>query len=269
MNGVVAAMIAPRGEPQLGALLLGFVILVVGLAALSLRRRPHPLQSGTATTRSLLYALTYGLSAGSFARVIGIALMGQERSPWLLALGDVLFVTVTLFVWVMALAEGHSFRDLGIRPVAPGRFVVTTLMGLGAVAVYGFEPYRALLAGQVTLTSDTVVFALLAATLGSAIPEELLFRGYMAGSMVGRTKVWARVALTAIAFTVVRSIRYAPTLELGSQAWVFYNLGVVLPLGLWWGLMRELAGGAIWPSLVSHVLLEYGTTLAGASPDHP
>lgn len=269
MPGVIAAFVAPAGEPMLGVLLAGFVILVVGLAVLSLVRKPHPLQSATATTRALLYALTYGLSVACFTQVIGDALNGPERSPWLLALGDVLFVTVALFTWVMALVEGHSFQDYGLKSIAAGRFVLTTLMGLGAVALFAFEPYAALLGGKVPLSADTVVFALLGSTLGSAIPEELLFRGYLANSLTGRTRLWARVALPALAFTAVRSLHHAPSLELGSQPWLFYNLGVVLPLGLWWGLMRELAGGAIWPCLASHALLEYGTTLAGATPGRP
>jgi hypothetical protein len=48
-----------------------------------------------------------------------------------------------------------------------------------------------------------------------------------------------------------------------------YIFGVALPLGLWWGLMRELAGGAIWTCLISHILLELGPTLAGTSPALP
>jgi membrane protease YdiL (CAAX protease family) len=45
-----------------------------------------------------------------------------------------------------------------------------------------------------------------------------------------------------------------------------YIFGVVLPLGLWWGLMRELSGGSLWPSLISHFFMEFGITLAHSSP---
>ena len=44
-----------------------------------------------------------------------------------------------------------------------------------------------------------------------------------------------------------------------------YIFGVVLPLGLWWGLMRDLAGGSLWPSLASHFFVAFGTTLASTS----
>jgi hypothetical protein len=82
-------------------------------------------------------------------------------------------------------------------------------------------------------------------------------------SLEGRTRMWSRIAISAIAFTTARGLRYAPGLGLGTPAWLFYLFGVVLPLGLWWGLMRELAGGSIWPSLTSHVLLEFGVALSG------
>jgi hypothetical protein len=50
---------------------------------------------------------------------------------------------------------------------------------------------------------------------------------------------------------------------------LFYIFGMVLALGRWWGLMRELAGGTLWPCLLSHVLLEFGTALADTSPTFP
>jgi len=77
------------------------------------------------------------------------------------------------------------------------------------------------------------------------------------------------VALPALAFTAVRSLRMASALGLGSPAWLFYIFGVAFPMGLWWGLMRELAGGTIVPCLLSHFLLEFGPSLAGASPAFP
>jgi membrane protease YdiL (CAAX protease family) len=263
------ALAAPASEPQLGSLVAGFVLLVAGLAALTVRRLHDPMQSPRTTRRALLYALVYGLCSACFARVISGALLGREHSPWLLALGDVIFVTIGLYVWVMALAEGHALRDYGFRRVPPRRLVITGLMGLGAVALYALIPYRELFAHRVPTSPDTLVFALLFAAIGSALPDELIFRGYLMSSLNGRMSRWARVALPALAFTVVRSMRVTPSLGLGSPAWMFYIFGVVLPLGLWWGLMRELAGGALWPCLASHFLLEFGITLAGAAPAFP
>jgi membrane protease YdiL (CAAX protease family) len=258
-----AASGAPS-QPQLGALVAGFLLLMVGLAGLTVRRHRHPLQSANATRRSFEYAIVYGLCATSFGRVIGGALLGHSQSPWLFALGDVIFVTLGLYVWAMALAEGYSLGDYGFRRTAPARFFFTVAMGLAAVAVYALTPYRALIEKQVTVTPDTMVFSVLYASLGTALPAEMLFRGYMMSSLDGRSSVWARVMLPALAYTVIRSLRIGP-LGIDSPDWIIQVFGVALPLGLLWGLMRELAGGVIWPSLISHFLLVLGTTLAGVS----
>lgn len=261
--------LTPPVQTLSGSLVGGFIILVIGLAALSFRRARHPLHSRTATTRALLYALIYGLASAAFARVIGAALTGQERSPWLLALSDVVFVTMGLYVLVMALVEGYSPRDYGFRPVPIARLALTMVMGVGVAIVYAFDAYVRIASHRVPVNADTLAFAALAATLGSSIPEETLFRGYLMSSLDGRTREWMRIGLTALAFAVVRGLRYAPGLVLGSQDWLAYVVGGALPLGLWWGLMRELAGGALWPSLFSHFLLEFGVALAGAPPALP
>lgn len=254
---------------MLGSLVGGFVLLVVGLAALTMapgRGRPD---ANRGTRRALSYSAVYGLCTAAFFRVLQSALLGSERSPWMLALGDVIFVTLTLFTWVMVLAEGRPMSAYGLRRMQPGRVMLSLLMGLGAVAAYAVIPYARVISGRVSPTPDGLVFALLFSTLGSAFPEEMLFRGYLQGSLDGRVSLWARIAIPALAFTAVRALRFWPDGGLGWPEWMGYIFGVALPLGLWWGLMRELAGGAIWTCLVSHFLLELGPTLAGTSPALP
>ena len=90
------------------------------------------------------------------------------------------------------------------------------------------------------VTADSLVFASVYAVLGSALPEELLFRGYLMGALGTRVKQWARIAIPALAFTAVRSARFLPGPELTTGAWLFYVFGVVLPLGVWWGVVRNL-----------------------------
>ena len=257
---------APAAPPLLGSLIGAFVVLVAGLAVLTLGRRRGPLASPRSTVRALGYILVYALSTAGFHRVLQGALLGHERSPWLLALGDVVFMTLGLYVWVMVLAEGYSLRAMGLRPMAAGRLFLTLIMSVGAAAVYAFGPYRAVVTYQVHTTPDTLVFSLLWALAGSALPEELLFRGFLMGSLDRRVSQWARVALPALVFTAVRAVRFLPGPDLGVPEWLGYIFGVALPMGLWWGVMRELGGGAIWPCIVSHFLLEFGPTLAGTSP---
>jgi len=259
---------SPPGAPALQWLLSGFVLLVVGLAALTINRRHGKLESPQGTVRALLYALVYGLCAACFARVLQSAMLGTEQSPWLLALGDVIFVTLGVFVWVMVIAENRPLAAIGFRGAQPGRLLLSLLMGFGAVAFFASGPWLAILRGQVHVTTDRLVWALLFASVGSALPEEILFRGYLMGSLNGRVRRWSRVVIPALAFTAVRALRYVPGPELSTSAWVLYLAGVVLPLGLWWGLMREIAGGSLWPSLASHFLLEFVNAIAGASPAH-
>jgi membrane protease YdiL (CAAX protease family) len=218
------------------------------------------------TRRALLYALFLLLCTTCFSRLLSVVLLGGSASPWLLALGDVMFVVLGLYAWVMMIAEGHSFRDFGLHWGKPGRMGLAFAMGLGAAVLVGFDPYLALFTGQAQPGSDRIVFAVLFATVGSAFPEEVVFRGYLQGSLAGRVGRWARVALPALAFTAMHALRFIPGTELPVDKWLFYVFGTVLPLGLWWGLMRDWAGGSIWPGLVSHALVALGPTLAGHSP---
>ena len=173
---------------------------------------------------------------------------------------------VRAFAWVMLLAEGHPLGAIGLRRIPAGRLFLTLVMGAGAAAVYSFGPYRAVVTYQVHTTPDTLVFGLLWAVAGSALPEEFLFRGYLMSSMDRRVSQWARVVLPALAFAAVRALRFLPGPHLTTVDWLGYVFGVALPLGLWWGMMREMAGGVIWPCLLSHILLEFGPALAGTRP---
>ncbi len=260
----------PAAEPLLPFLVGGFVLLLLGVATLTIGRAPVPaFNSGAATRRAALYAVVYGAVTACFMRLVEPALLGEELSPWLLALGDVIFVTIGLFTWVMVLAEGHDLSRYGFRGARFPRFGLALAMGLAVVLVHPFDAYRALLSGSRVVTADSLVFALLFAVVGSAFPEEMLFRGYMAGSLDGRVRPFVRVLAPALAFTAVRAVRFMPNGGLGEVGWVSYVLGTALPLGIWWGIMREVAGGSIWPCLISHILHEFGTALASSSPVAP
>jgi len=258
------ASTVPIDPPPLGTLLAGFAVMAAGLAALTWRRSHSPLRSAFGTWRVLSIIAIYAVCSTWFMRVLAPAVMGQEHSPWLEALSGVLCVTLGLFVWVTALADRYGARDFGLHGASPQRLAVASAMGLGAVVVCAFWSYRRIFMGGADLSADHVVFALTFAVLGSALPEELLFRGLLMTSLEGRTSRWMRVAAPALAFTLLRSLRWMPGADMPAGAWLEWVFGVVLPLGLWWGLMRDLARGSIWPGLLSHVLIEFGTRLAGS-----
>ena len=253
----------PSGPPPLGQLIAGFAVLAGGLALLTPRRGHGPLRSARGTTRVLAYVVVYALTTLCFMRVLAPALLGTASSPWLMALGDVLCVTLGLFVWVVVLAERHPMSDYGLHGAAPARLALAIVMGLGSVLVASFGAWQQLLTRGATLNSDAISFAIAFAVLGSALPDEMLFRGLLMTSLEGRSTRWWRVAGPALIFTAVRSLRFLPGQEMSLQMWLAWVLGTVLPLGLWWGLMRDLAGGSMWPGLVSHVLIEFATLAAG------
>ena len=256
----------PSSEPLLGFLVAGFVLLALGLIALSARRHGRPpLRSPISTRRALAWALVYGLCAACFARVLQPALLGRDHSPWLMALGDVIAVTLALFAWVMVLAERHSLADYGIRGDRAMRLLFFTLVAIAPLGLYLALPVTQLATGRAHVSADSLVFASTYAVLGSALPEELLFRGYLMSSLGARVRHWARIVVPALAFTAVRSLRFLPGHDLTSGAWLSYVFGLVLPLGVWWGLVRNLSGGSLWPSLISHSVLQFVMALASAS----
>ena len=88
--------------------------------------------------------------------------------------GDVIFVTLALFVWVLWLVEAGPGRPRVPRRAArPLR--AHARPRLGAAAVVSMRPLGSLVAGHVHVTPDSLVFATLFAVAGAALPGELLF----------------------------------------------------------------------------------------------
>jgi membrane protease YdiL (CAAX protease family) len=259
----------PPAEPHLPALLGGFIVLVVGLALLTRRAPSGEIESGKRNIRRALgYCGVYILAWACFGRVLSPALTGAERSPLLLALGDVLFVTTGLFVWLIKIAERRKWSEYGFRGSAAGRLLPALLFGAGAAGLFAAQSYMTVASGRVVITGDSFVYALMYATVGVALPEEMLFRGYLQGSLESYNR-WTRIVVPALAFTLLRSVRPLPGADLSPDRWLLYVLGVALPLGLWWGLLRDIARGSLWPSLVSNFVIAFGRALADAPPVFP
>jgi len=257
----------PPGEPRLQFLLAGFVALVVGLAALTRRRAPGPIANDPqAQRRATGFVIVFILCATCFARVLGPALVSGDRSPWLLALGDVLCVTLGLFAWVVALAEGRTWSEYGFRGAPAARFLMALGLGLAVVALFGSRDWAHVLSGARTITGDTLVFAVAFAVVGTSFPEEMLFRGYLQGALEAKHTRWVGLLVPAIAYSALRALRHLPGQDLSIEDWLRYVLGVAVPLALWWGFVRDLARGSLWPSFISNLLLELGRVLAGAPP---
>jgi len=163
---ILAAAAPPNTEPHLPALLGWFVLLVAGLAFITRRPAPGAIASGGAhVARAFGFAAVYAGAWLCFARVLVPALLGNEHSPWLLALGDVIFVTTGLFAWLVKLAERRSWSEFGFRGSAAGRLVPTLLFGAGAAALFAASSYLKVASGRVAITTDTFVYSLLYASV--------------------------------------------------------------------------------------------------------
>jgi membrane protease YdiL (CAAX protease family) len=258
---------APIAPPPLGYLLAGFLLLVVGLAWLwRTRPRELALRSPQGTRRAIGYGVVFTLTSACFARVANPALAGTEHSPWLLALADVLFATQILFAWILLLVEDLPARDLGLRWAGGRRAGWAWLLCLAMPIVASLPHYLQLFRGKLPFSTDAAVFAGLFALGASSLPQEIIYRGYLQGSLEGRMALAPRVLLQAVLFAAFHLGRVIPGVDVSWSEFLVLIFGLLIPAGLFWGAMRELAGGSILPVLVSHFLLRLAQAWVTATP---
>jgi hypothetical protein len=128
MAGLISVFRPPTSDP-LHFLVLGYLVLAVGLVWLTHRRPQMPMASDVGSRRALLYILVYAVCVTCFWRVLSPALLGREHSSWLLALGDVVFITLGMFAWVMKLAEPTHWREYGFHMDGAPRAALTLSLG--------------------------------------------------------------------------------------------------------------------------------------------
>src|SRR5262249_39690677 len=176
---LVLAVAVPTTPPPLGFLLGGFTALVLGLALLS-RTRPPGLvvPSPMATRRAIGFALVFALTAACFSRIWRSALDGIDHSLWLLALGDVLFVTLGLFAWFLVLVEDIPTRVLGLHWSGGRRALWAWLLCIAMPIVASLPHYLDLWNGRKPFSMDACVFGALYAAGAASVPQEILFRRY-------------------------------------------------------------------------------------------
>lgn len=257
----------PTSPPPLGFLLGGFAVLVLGLALLS-RTRPQALvvPSPAAARRAMGFALVYALTAACFASITRPALAGLDFSPWLLALGDVLFVTLGLFAWFLVLVEDLPPRVLGLHWSGGRRAVWAWMLCIAMPIVASLPHYLDLWDGRKVFSTDAAVFGALYAAGAASVPQEIIFRGYLQGALADRMSLVARVAFQAVIYALFHLGRLAPGVDMAWSQFLAQVFGLLIPAGLFWGAMRELAGGSILPVIVSHFLLRFGEVWITATP---
>ncbi|GAB4086024.1 hypothetical protein GCM10028784_26540 [Myceligenerans cantabricum] len=98
----------------------------------------------------------------------------------------------------------------------------------------------------------TVVLLLLAVLLAEAIPEELVFRGYVTTVLGSVTRGWWVITIQAVLFTL-----FAGALR---QHWDPADLSLFLAMGIGFGYLRMITG-SVWMAVGFHTAFQTGSQL--------
>ena len=178
---------------------------------------------------------------------------------------NALLLSIPALIYALVVRLRHKLdlfgivQRLGLGP-APRRFLGIALLAsipVGAVAVLvssrtsGFE--GSMLAPFLNQPPSAVLLAqaFFYAFVATGIPEELLFRGLIAGALFRAFAFWPANVAQAIIFTVPHLL----ILLVNTTLW---PIAIALPLGLglFLGWLRK-AGASIWPSAWVHAMLNF------------
>jgi uncharacterized protein len=144
---------------------------------------------------------------------------------------------------VAALGLGRPALRAGLAALAV--IGACTAAGIGLAVLFGLTTRTVDLpafSGWVVLTMLTQSFLL------QGIPEEVLFRGYLVQSALGRLPIWGVTALSVLVFGVPHLISRSGASSFGEQV-----LFLMLPIGF--ALLAtafRLRTGSVWPAVAVH-----------------
>lgn len=148
----------------------------------------------------------------------------------------------------LGLSRGrHAVRDLLLGALS---WLLPAAVGLGVALAAGWLriDIDATLAG----TAGVVLLLLVLVLVYEAVPEELIFRGYVYRNLTAATAPWLAVLIQALSFTV-----FGTTLWVVTQGWgvllerlvLFFGMGVVT------GCIR-LISGSVWAVVGWHLAFQ-------------
>lgn len=153
-------------------------------------------------------------------------------------------------------AYGGSATGTGWRPFLAGvaAYLVPFPIGLAVVLALGWATLRVPASAGAVIGS--VAGLLLLVLLYEALPEELIFRGYLYRNLVSVLPAWLAVGAQAVLFSLFGLALGAD----GGRAVVFLAFGFVL------GLIR-LVTGSLWAPIGFHLVFQTCAQLAGPDRD--
>ncbi|RPF20899.1 CPBP family intramembrane glutamic endopeptidase [Myceligenerans xiligouense] len=209
------------------ALGVGLVVLVAILPA-----EPDPSDPGTLATR---------ISGG-------IALTG---------------LALSLITVLVSQAGQKSLRDAGLQDAGLGDARDGWRLALWGALLWlvpsaATFAVLALVGASISVTvpapelAQTVVLLLLAVLLAEAIPEELVFRGYITTVLGSVTRGWWVITIQAVLFAL-----FAGALR---QHWDPMDLSLFLAMGIGFGYLRMITG-SVWMAVGFHTAFQTGSQL--------
>jgi len=167
-------------------------------------------------------------------------------------------LTIAVVFVLVRFADRGNMSDAGLTSIRTGwrlavwgavLWVVPAALCFGALALLGATLSITVPVADLGRTALLLLFAVL---LTEAIPEEVVFRGYVATALGALTRGWGVIVVQAVLFTI-----FAGALR---QSWNPADLSLFLAMGIVFGYLR-LVSGSVWMSIGFHTAFQTGAQL--------
>lgn len=167
-------------------------------------------------------------------------------------------LTFAMILLLVRVVDRRRMWEAGLRsPIAGWRLAVwgALLWTVPAAATFGV---LGLLGAPLTVTvpgpelARTALLVLLAVLVTEAIPEEVVFRGYVTQVLGTVARGWWVIVVQALLFTLFGALL--------RQSWDPVHLSLFLVMGIGFGWLRQLTG-SIWMSIGFHAAFQTGAQL--------
>lgn len=167
-------------------------------------------------------------------------------------------LTIAVIVLLVRYADRGRMRDAGVTSIRNGWrlfaygaliWTVPAALTFGALALLDV-PLR--ITAPATDLALTVILLGAAVLLTEAVPEELVFRGYITAALGRCTRGWGIIVVQAILFTF-----FARLLR---QNWNPADLSLFLTMGIGFGYLRMVTG-SVWMPIGFHTAFQTGAQL--------
>lgn len=167
-------------------------------------------------------------------------------------------LVVVLIVLSTRLLGRHRLRDIGVSVPADGwrafvtglaSWLVPAALAFGVLGLLGFPLTVSAPADRFWIVLALLFFAVL---LSEAVPEELVFRGYVTAVLAERLHGWWVILVQTALFTLV-AVALRGGLDL-------LNLSLFVAMGVVLGYLR-METGSVWTTIGFHVAFQTGSQL--------